>query len=171
MKQKSTKCIETYLKSYESRLRNNNLDLHMILYSCNHCFEFNPYSKEIRPFNSIFWYNLDEGENENKYYSILKYLEIKHDIAKDTYPYNFLSDSIGIIMDNTLAVDLNKLIEDIIPNDSSIPEILRKSNIISECNSLIQNMEEMYSNWRDIMMFVLDNYDQIDKISVNNWRN
>ena len=85
MKQKGFDYVKTYLKSYESRMKNNNLDLHMILYSCNHCFEFNPYTKEIRPFNSIFWYNLDK-DNENKFYSILKYLEIKHDHAKIKYP-------------------------------------------------------------------------------------
>ena len=54
-------CLETCIEAYKSRLENNNLDLHMILYSCNHCFEYNPYTKEIRPFNSIFWYNLEKG--------------------------------------------------------------------------------------------------------------
>ena len=171
MKSKDIKCIETYLKSYESRLRNNNLDLHMILYSCDHCFEFNPYTKEIRPFNSIFWYDFNNEENGNKYHSILKYLEIKHNHAKDKYPYNFTEDSIGIILDNTLAVNMNRLIEDIIPNDTSFKEEKHKTNIIYECNMLIQKMEEMYSNWRDVMTFVLNNYDKIDKISINNWRN
>lgn len=169
MKTKAAKCLETYIRAYESRLKNNNLELHMILYSCEHCFEFNPYTKEIRPFNSIFWYNLDHGDTENKYNTVLKYLKDKHDDATDIYPYNFTPESIGIIMENTLAVDLEKLIDDIIPNDRSIDKVT-KSKISLECKDLIQSIEKLYSNWKDIMMFVLNNYKDIDNISITHWR-
>ena len=168
MKHKDFDYVKTYLKSYESRMKNNNLDLHMILYSCNHCFEFNPYTKEIRPFNSIFWYNLDK-DNENKFYSILKYLEIKHDHAKNKYPYNFTEESIGVIIDNTLAVNLNKLVEEVLPIDTFFKEENHRNHTISECNDMIQEIEKMYSNWNDVMTFVLNNYDKIDKLSTNNW--
>lgn len=168
MKHKDFDYVKTYLKSYESRMKNNNLDLHMILYSCNHCFEFNPYTKEIRPFNSIFWYNLDK-DNENKFYSILKYLEIKHDNAKIKYPYNFTEESIGVIIDNTLAVNLNKLVEEVLPIDTFFKEENQRNRTILECNDMIQEIEKMYSNWKDVMTFVLNNYDKIDKLSTNNW--
>jgi len=168
MKHKDFDYVKTYLKSYESRMKNNNLDLHMILYSCNHCFEFNPYTKEIRPFNSIFWYNLDK-DNENKFYSILKYLEIKHDHAKIKYPYNFTEESIGVIIDNTLAVNLNKLVEEVLPIDTFFKEENERNHTILECNDMIQEIEKMYSNWKDVMTFVLNNYDKIDKLSTNNW--
>lgn len=168
MKHKDFDYVKTYLKSYESRMKNNNLDLHMILYSCNHCFEFNPYTKEIRPFNSIFWYNLDK-DNENKFYSILKYLEIKHDHAKIKYPYNFTEESIGVIIDNTLAVNLNKLVKEVLPIDTFFKEENERNRTILECNDMIQEIEKMYSNWKDVMTFVLNNYDKIDKLSTNNW--
>lgn len=168
MKHKDFDYVKTYLKSYESRMKNNNLDLHMILYSCNHCFEFNPYTKEIRPFNSIFWYNLDK-DNENKFYSILKYLEIKHDHAKIKYPYNFTEESIGVIIDNTLAVNLNKLVKEVLPIDTFFKEENKRNRTILECNDMIQEIEKMYSNWKDVMTFVLNNYDKIDKLSTNNW--
>lgn len=163
MKSKDRICLENYIEAYKSRLKNNNLDLHMVLYSRNHCFEFNPYTKEIRPFNSIFWYNLDKGTNENKYQSILEYLKIKYEEAKE-YPAN----PIGLIVENTLAVDMNNLM-DSISNNSNDEE---SKNILSECDNMIKLIEEMYSNWSDIMMFVLNNYKDIDKIAINNyWRN
>lgn len=162
MKSKDRICLKNYIEAYKSRLKNNNLDLHMVLYSRNHCFEFNPYTKEIRPFNSIFWYNLDKGTNENKYQSILEYLKIKYEEAKE-YPAN----SIGLIVENTLAVDMNNLM-DSISNNSNDEE---SKNILSECDNMIKLIEEMYSNWSDIMMFVLNNYKDIDKIAINNyWR-
>lgn len=169
MKTKAAKCLETYIRAYESRLKNNNLELHMVLYSCEHCFEFNPYTKEIRPFNSIFWYSLDHGNVENKYSTILNYLKLKHDAAIDKYPYNFTPESIGIIMENTLAVDLEKLVEDIIPNDDSISQ-KSKSRMTLECIDLMKSIEKLYSNWRDIMLFVLNNYDHVENISITNWR-
>ena len=163
MKSKDRICLENYIEAYKSRLKNNNLDLHMVLYSCNHCFEFNPYTKEIRPFNSIFWYNLDKGTNENKYQSILEYLKIKYEEAKE-YPTN----PIGLIIENTLAVDMNDLMGSI-SNNSNDEE---SKNILNECDNMIKLIEEMYSNWSDIMMFVLNNYKDIDKIAINNyWRN
>ena len=161
MKSKDRICLENYIEAYKSRLKNNNLDLHMVLYSCNHCFEFNPYTKEIRPFNSIFWYNLDKGTNENKYQSILEYLKIKYEEAKE------YSNPIGLIVENTLAVDMNDLIDSISNNNDE-----ESKNILNECDNMIKSIEEMYSNWSDIMMFVLNNYKDIDKIAINNyWRN
>ena len=161
MKSKDRICLENYIEAYKSRLKNNNLDLHMVLYSCNHCFEFNPYTKEIRPFNSIFWYNLDKGTNENRYQSILEYLKIKYEEAKE------YSNPIGLIVENTLAVDMNDLMGSI-SNNSNDEE---SKNILNECDNMIKSIEEMYSNWSDIMMFVLNNYKDIDKIAINNyWR-
>ena len=160
MKSKDRICLENYIEAYKSRLKNNNLDLHMVLYSCNHCFEFNPYTKEIRPFNSIFWYNLDKGTNENRYQSILEYLKIKYEEAKE------YSNPIGLIVENTLAVDMNDLIDSISNNNDE-----ESKNILNECDNMIKSIEEMYSNWSDIMMFVLNNYKDIDKIAINNyWR-
>ena len=160
MKSKDRICLENYIEAYKSRLKNNNLDLHMVLYSCNHCFEFNPYTKEIRPFNSIFWYNLDKGTNENRYQSILEYLKIKYEEAKE------YSNPIGLIVENTLAVDMNDLINSISNNNDE-----ESKNILNECDNMIKSIEEMYSNWSDIMMFVLNNYKDIDKIAINNyWR-
>ena len=161
MKSKDRICLENYIEAYKSRLKNNNLDLHMVLYSCNHCFEFNPYTKEIRPFNSIFWYNLDKGTNENRYQSILEYLKIKYEEAKE------YSNPIGLIVENTLAVDMNDLIDSISNNNDE-----ESKNILNECDNMIKSIEEMYSNWSDIMMFVLNNYKDIDKIAIDNyWRN
>ena len=127
MKSKDRICLENYIEAYKSRLKNNNLDLHMVLYSCNHCFEFNPYTKEIRPFNSIFWYNLDKGTNENRYQSILEYLKIKYEEAKE------YSNPIGLIVENTLAVDMNDLIDSISNNNDE-----ESKNILNECDNMIK---------------------------------
>ncbi len=167
MKSTDLICLETCMESYKSRLRNNNIDLHMVLYSCNHCFEYNPNTKEIRPFNSIFWYNMDEGPNENKYSDILEYLRKKHEEARNTYPYNKTSNPIGIVLENTLAVDMNKLVQDIIPKEN----IKNSEDIINECNIMISSLEEMYRNWKDIMLFVLNNYDGLNKVAISKfWR-
>ena len=72
-------------------------------------------------------------------------------------------------MENTLAVDLEKLVEDIIPNDDSISQ-KSKSRMTLECIDLMKSIEKLYSNWRDIMLFVLNNYDHVENISITNWR-
>lgn len=164
MKSTDLICLETCMESYKSRLRNNNIDLHMVLYSCNHCFEYNPNTKEIRPFNSLFWYNLDKGLNENKYSNILEYLKKKHEEIRNSYPYyNEINYPIGIVLENTLAVDMNKLVEDIIPKEN----IKNSKDIIDECNTMIIFLKEMYQNWKDILLFVLNNYKDIDKVIIN----
>ena len=72
-------------------------------------------------------------------------------------------------MENTLAVDLEKLVEDIIPNDDSINQ-KSKSRMTLECIDLMKSIEKLYSNCRDIMLFVLNNYDHVENISITNWR-
>lgn len=158
---KLTNCVENYIRAYESRLRNNNIDLHMLLYSCNHCFEYNPYTKEVRPFNSIFWYNIDK--NKTKYHYIMEYLLEKHNNAK-----YFLEGNIGIILENTLAVDLDKLIQDIIPKDKDLNKSY-KDKLVEEGTNLTEEIKELYSNWKDVMTFVLNNYKGLDKLTANIW--
>ena len=53
------------MNNYEARLRYNNLTLHFIIHYKNRAFEYNPISKEIRPFDSLIWYNLNSISVDN----------------------------------------------------------------------------------------------------------
>ena len=58
---------------------------------------------------------------------------------------------------------MNKLVEDIIPKEN----IKNSKDIIDECNNMITFLKEMYQNWKDIMLFVLNNYKDIDKVAIS----
>ena len=157
------KSMQSTIRTYLSRIKNNNLDFHMLLYSDNHLFEYNPKSGEFRPFNSIKWYCLDE----EKFYNIFRYLDSIYELLS-SYDNDDINNDIGIIIGNTIAVDLNKAkdnLESSIPNTNgtTFTEMcLRKS--IDECENLIDYFLDIYEKWNKVGLFVLNNYEDINEL-------
>ena len=149
--QEKTNYLKKLIKSCQSRISNNNTDLHVIIYSCNRVFEYQPYSETIQPFNSIIWYKIDD----TKFYNILEYIRDKYDLIKSTQFSNSdisgLSDIGGCIINNTLLIKTD-LFKDALSKN--------KENLVNEYDEFIDYINSKYTEWDDMVRFVLDNYDR-----------
>ena len=169
----SDRNIENSLRSYASRLQANNLDAHMILYSNNHLFECNPRSREIRPFNSVKWYSLESKGFDN----ILSVLEAIFDAIYPIIETENISTEIGSIINRTIAVEISSIIEKI--NEGSFNIYYNKNNkqntifitfydikddTCDECHKLNNYLIELYDKWNNAMLFLLNNYDDIEDL-------
>lgn len=155
--------MQNTIRTYISRIKNNNLDYHMILYSNNHLFEYNPKTKEFRPFNSIKWYELDD----DSFYNILRYLDSIYEILS-SYDNPDINQEICMKVENTILIDLFKLKENLrksIPNvkATTFTELCLKNSIM-ECNNLIEYISDIYDKWNKVALFVLSNYEDIEEL-------
>lgn len=155
--------MQNTIRTYISRIKNNNLDYHMILYSNSHLFEYNPKTKEFRPFNSIKWYELDD----DLFYNILRYLDSIYEILS-SYDNPDINQEVSMKVGNTILIDLSKLTENLkrsIPNvkATTFTELCLK-NSITECNNLIEYISDIYDKWNRVALFILNNYEDIEDL-------
>lgn len=148
--------LQKLISTCKSRLRSNTSGMGIILYYCNYMYEFNPLTNEIRPFNSLVWYDIDSY----KYRDILDYIM---DIYNDM-DMGIMDDVITnyVIDNNTILIDLSVLKDEI--DNSDIINKKLKLELGMELNALKSKIEDIYNEWRNLALFVLNNYDGIDKI-------
>ncbi len=150
-----TDYLSKIISTYKSRLRTNTSGLNVILYYCNYMYEFNPLTNEVRPFNSLMWYNI----SSNKYQDILGYImDIYNDIDM-----GIMDDTNNYVVDNnTVLIDLTTLRDEI--TFSKVINGNMKLELSMELDSLKTKLEEVYDEWRNLALFVLNNYEDIGKI-------
>lgn len=167
----SDRGIETSLRSYASRLQSNNLDAHMVLYSNNHLFECNPRSKEIRPFNSVKWYQLESKGFDN----ILFVLEAIYNTIYPRIDDEHIDIEIGSIVNRTIAIKMESMINKILGEGSFLISFSGynkqetmlvnfydiKSKVYKECKELNNFLIDKYDRWNKAMLFLLNNYDDV----------
>lgn len=155
-----TRRMRDIVKSYISRLENNNLDINIILTSKSHMYEINPYTKKIRPFNSIIWYELD---NLGVFDDVISFISKDYDEFKNSgenlgelskYKY-------GYVDKNTVVYELEKIKEKSqgYKNDNN-------KRIITQCDRLGRIIDDLYSSWNNAYSFLINNYNkkEISKI-------
>lgn len=145
--------LASLMQTYKTRLRMNNVGLNTILYCCNYMYEYNPNTYEIRPFNSLVWYNIDS----KKYNDILTYIEEKYDDVILGDPNNC-----DQVIDNTMIINLDNLKEEIMY--SKVINAYKSMDLIVELDSLTDKIKNVYNEWRKLALFVLNSYDDIDNI-------
>ena len=152
-------CMRNLLQSYKIRMNiNNNVGLNVILYCHNFMYEYNPFTHEIRPFNSLIWYKLDT----DKYPDLIEYIEKEYSNIDTDKAYSGENVGIGSIINNTLVISLDQL-RDIIFNSEEINKVT-KYNLVSQLNALIFRIKVLYEEWRKVATFILEEYSEVENI-------
>ena len=146
--------MKDLVRSYISRLENNNLDINTILVHKSHMYEINAYTKKIRPFNSIIWYDLDSlGMFDDVIAFISKdYDEFKNsgEVQGELSKYKY-----GYIDNNTIVYELEK-----IKQKSEGYKNGKNLKIAKQCNKLGDAIDDLYSGWNKMYSFLINNYDK-----------
>ncbi len=155
--------MQDIVKSYISRLENNNLDINIVLISESHMYEMNPYTKKIRPFNSIIWYDLDSlGE----FSELIGFISRAYDELKNSgiiENNNNLSEGeilqykYGYIDKNTVVYQIEKI------KSGLTEESTRHSiRIAGQCDKLSDTIDDLYDTWNMAYKFLINGLDKSD---------
>lgn len=149
------------MNNYEARLRYNNLDLHLVIHYKNRAFEYNPISKEIRPFNSLFWYNLDSINAEH----ITRYLEQLYYLINPFVSTDMVCTDIGTIIEKSMVIKIQGLNEKVISDKVAIggrplyvtrDESIDKKIVNVEYANLITYLQKIYDDWYEFITTIHD---------------
>lgn len=150
------------VRSYISRLENNNLDINIVLISESHMYEMNPYTKKIRPFNSIIWYDLDSLGDFSELVGFISnaYDELKND---GTIEKNNLSDG-EILQYKYGYIDKNTVIYQIEKIKSELTEACTRHSIriAGQCDKLSDTIDDLYNTWNTAYEFLINGLDKSD---------
>ena len=148
------------MNNYEARLRYNNLTLHFIIHYKNRAFEYNPISKEIRPFDSLIWYNLNSISVDN----ICKYLESLYYLINPFISTDMICTDIGTSVENSMVIKIQGL-NDFVISDKVIigsREFKVTNNVVDskiidiEYSNLITYLQKIYDDWYQFIMTIKD---------------
>lgn len=149
------------LQAYKSRLRTAQNEYSVILYCRDHLFEFNPSTIEIRPFNSIIWYDINMDEFTNFIYHIV-FIHIRT-TASEIDEKDIMESDVCAIYDKMITVDISdpdKFIKEYSSEDGD-HKVLKES-----MENFASYITDLYDNWNDAYTFLLNNYADIDKLKL-----
>lgn len=146
---KMKKYTQRMLSSYEARMRNNNIGLNMVLYCNNYIYEYNPDTYEIRPFNSLVWYYIDN----DIYDHILT--ELRNDYNTVLFAHNKNTPILeyGYISNNTVVINLEEMQNAFLPKRT-----------MEELNCLLSKLKSLYDQWKNIALFMANQYTPLDGV-------
>ena len=100
--------IDGMLDTYKNQLKYTQLDKQIILYSTDMIWDYNFEDYQIRPFNSVLWYDMSLDIFKDFLFYIEKIIRKiidEHEFSNDMYPFITIDKSIKINL-HILALDL-----------------------------------------------------------------
>lgn len=158
--EKAQSLLNKMMKTSSANFRSLNASLHMVLVNDYQLYDYLPGTRELRPYNSGYWYKI----NNTKYDNFLNYLGNIYYALDPLKPENKENECIimiGYKVDNILSIDLNKMIGYL----SEITRIISEDNLydidmeefdhetrtlINECYEFTTRLTEIYQYWEGI---------------------
>ena len=132
--------------SFLQRLKYNSQPFHIVLYLSPNGFEYNIETENIRPMNSVLWYNLSK---EDELYEFLHYLNRYCETQFEAFEKDYFSNLSTCTKNynGTLSIDLNRFWASTVQDKST----RNNKRLISSFEEFKKYLKYLYSRNEEIL--------------------